>query len=104
MDCKKPLRIDEMPHCVHATFEKNDEMPQHDCAVHRFTRDEFINKNLKETITITLEEYKELLVIKGKYEESKNGKNVIFPTYPNVPYKYPYQIETIPINGTKITC
>lgn len=31
---------------------------------------------MQETITIPLEEYKELLVIKGKYEELK-GNNVI---------------------------
>ena len=31
---------------------------------------------MQEVITITMEEYKELLVIKGKYEESK-GNNVI---------------------------
>lgn len=95
MDCK------EMPHCLHATFGKNDEMPQHDCSAHYFTYDEFINK--KEIITIPMEEYKELLIIKGKYEELKNGKGITFPTYPSNPYKYPYQIETIPMDGTKIT-
>ena len=58
---------------------------------------------MQETITISLEEYKELLMIKGKYEESKNGKSVTFPTYPSNPYKYPYQIEIIPMDGTKIT-
>ena len=39
-----------------------------------------------EKITIPLEEYKELLIIKGKYEELKSQK-----------------IETIPFNKTKIT-
>ena len=58
---------------------------------------------MQETITISLEEYKELLVIKGKYEELKNGKGITFPTYPSNPYKYPYQIETIPMDGKKIT-
>lgn len=81
----------------------HNKMPQHDCAVHCFTCDEFINKDLKETITISLEEYKELLVIKGKYEELKNGKSVTFPTYPSNPYKYPYQIKIIPMDGIKIT-
>ena len=32
----------------------------------------------KETILITLEEYKELLMIKGKYEELKSLYNPIF--------------------------
>ena len=60
---------------------------------------------MQEIITISLEEYKELLIIKGKYEELKNAKSVsTFPTYPNEVYRYPYQIETIPLNGTKITC
>ena len=30
-----------------------------------------------ETITITLKEYKELLIIKGRYEELKEGKKEI---------------------------
>ena len=60
---------------------------------------------MQEIITITLEEYKELLIIKGKYEEIKNTKSgITFPTYPNEVYRYPYQIETVPLNGTKITC
>ena len=56
---------------------------------------------MQEVITISMEEYKELLVIKGKYEELKNGKNITFPTYPSNPYRYPYQIETIPMDGIK---
>ena len=59
---------------------------------------------MQEVITISMEEYKELLVIKGKYKELKNGKNITFPTYPSNPYRYPYQIETIPMDGIKITC
>ena len=54
---------------------------------------------MQETITIPLEEYKELLVIKGKYEELKIDKSIsTFPTYPNITYlnsevfKYPYKI------------
>ena len=48
---------------------------------------------MQETITISLEEYKELLMIKGKYEESKNGKSVTSPTYLNSEiFKYPYKI------------
>jgi len=47
----------------------------------------------KQLITIELEEYKELLIIKGKYEELSKKNNTI--TY--VPYK---QNETTP-SGTK---
>lgn len=58
----------------------------------------------KETITITLEEYKELLIIKGKYEELKNiyCSSLIYPkttvTYrdlnkdDNKESKYPYKV------------
>lgn len=72
------------------------EMPQHDCSTHCFTCDDF---NKKETIIIPLEEYKELLITKGKYEELKSDKSIsTFPTYPNITYlnsevfKYPYKI------------
>ena len=59
---------------------------------------------MQETVTISLEEYKELLVTKGKYEEAKGKKSVnVFPTYPNGFFKYPYQIDTIPTNDTNIT-
>ena len=34
---------------------------------------------MNETITITMEEYKELLIIKGKYEELKS-RQIIQPT------------------------
>ena len=44
---------------------------------------------MQEVITISMEEYKELLVIKGKYEELKNKKNITFATYPSNPYRYP---------------
>lgn len=37
-----------------------------------------IKLNDKETITISLEEYKELLIIKGKYEELKKQQPLIF--------------------------
>lgn len=36
---------------------------------------------MQETITITLEEYKELLMIKGKYEELKS-KSLVKLNYP----------------------
>ena len=72
------------------------EMPQHDCSAHCFACDDF---NKKETIIIPLEEYKELLITKGKYEELKIDKSIsTFPTYPNITYlnsevfKYPYKI------------
>lgn len=34
----------------------------------------------KETITISMEEYKELLIIKGKYEELKTLYSPYYPT------------------------
>lgn len=46
-----------------------------------------IDEELK-TITITLEEYKELLIIKGKYEElSKRCKKPTNTYNPNIPYR-----------------
>jgi len=33
--------------------------------------------NIEEKVLISMEEYKELLVIKGKYEELKNTKEII---------------------------
>ncbi len=39
----------------------------------------------EETITITLEEYKELLMIKGKYEELKSL--YVPTTYPKITYR-----------------
>lgn len=72
----------------------HNKMPQHDCAVHCFTCDEFINKDLKETITISLEEYKELLMIKGKYEESKTQNIINIPSVwqDRIKYEYPYKV------------
>lgn len=61
---------------------------------------------MQETITITLEEYKELLIIKGKYEELKSKQsnqeskqsNQVLPntillkeTKEEIP-KYPYRV------------
>lgn len=51
--------------------------------------------NKEKTITITLEEYKELLIIKGKYEELKNNQPI--------PYNYPGNITWTDENGKKIT-
>lgn len=45
----------------------------------------------KETITIPLEEYKELLIIKGKYLANQGVINYPFypiQTYPTYPYYY----------------
>lgn len=51
---------------------------------------------MQETITIPMEEYKELLITRGKYEELKGKESVsTFPTYPNINseiFKYPYKI------------
>lgn len=56
---------------------------------------------MQETITIPMEEYKELLITRGKYEELKGKESVsTFPIYPNITYlnsevfKYPYKIES----------
>lgn len=53
--------------------------------------------NKEDMITITLEEYKELLIIKGKYEELKSN-HVSFPvnrqiiTYDGKPIIEPYKV------------
>ena len=46
-------------------------------------------------ISIPLEEYKELLIIKGKYEELKSQTNtIVWPTKPNITYTgTPWQPE-----------
>lgn len=60
-------------------------------------------------ITISMEEYKELLIIKGKYEELKSNQitNPIImkePTLSN-PYTYKYDTcEELPKPPYKITC
>lgn len=54
---------------------------------------------MQETITITLEEYKELLIIKGKYEELKEKQSsqalpntiLLKETKEEIP-KYPYKV------------
>lgn len=54
---------------------------------------------MQETITITLEEYKELLIIKGKYEELKSQ------TTPHIEIpSITYTGETIPKYPYKVTC
>lgn len=57
---------------------------------------------MQEVITISLEEYKELLVIKGKYEELKSKENQI--SIASVWQNNSYETTTVPLNETKITC
>lgn len=49
---------------------------------------------MQETITISMEEYKELLIIKGKYEELKNKNIISIPSVWNdgIKYEYPYKV------------
>lgn len=62
----------------------------------------------EEGITITMEEYKELLMIKGKYEELKEQQTItkyIPPTYPTI---YPtltkdYSKEPIQVYKTEVS-
>lgn len=58
-----------------------------------------INEELN-TITITLEEYKELLIIKGKYEELKSNYTPII--YPKITYRETKNNELTP--PYKVTC
>lgn len=56
-------------------------------------------------ITISLEEYKELLMIKGKYEELKEDyaiKNTI--NWNGTPITYLSSKETTPYEPYKVTC
>ena len=54
---------------------------------------------MENTITISLEEYKELLIIKGKYEELKSQ------TTPHIEIpSITYTGETIPKYSYKVTC
>ena len=56
-------------------------------------------------ISIPLEEYKDLLIIKGKYEELKSQTNtIVWPTKPNITYTgtpwHPKEDE----KGITVTC
>ena len=66
---------------------------------------EVITKHIDElkTITISLEEYKELLIIKGKYEELKESTPVHIPslTDPFTP-RYLYKITCDKESGNHI--
>lgn len=55
----------------------------------------------EEKITINLREYKDLLVIKGKYDELKNNQSLPPPIYPskitfpddkNKLFEFPYEV------------
>ena len=51
---------------------------------------------MENKITITLEEYKELLIIKGKYEELKSNQNqlhgITYRGNDNKTFEYPYKV------------
>lgn len=49
---------------------------------------------MQETITIPMEEYKELLIIKGKYEELKSKNIISIPSVwkDRIKYEYPYKM------------
>ena len=54
-----------------------------------------------ENITIPMEEYKELLITKGKYEELKS-QQILKPTYTGI--KDLREKYTVPESPYKITC
>lgn len=57
--------------------------------------------NKEETIVITMEEYKELLIIKGKYEELKS---LYTPqTYPKITYRGEFKDNEL-TPPYKVTC
>ena len=57
---------------------------------------------MQESITIPFEEYKELLIIKGKYEELKSQQNIYYA--PNItPLLRKDDSEIVP-RDMKITC
>lgn len=62
-------------------------------------------ETVKETITISMEEYKELIMIKGKYEELKSLYQYPIHVYPktNITYR-DFNNEKDLIPPYKITC
>ena len=57
-----------------------------------------------ETITITLKEYKELLIIKGKYEELKERQQITYvPWRTNITYNTDDLFEK-EVKPYKVTC
>ena len=57
---------------------------------------------MEDKITIPIEEYKELLIIKGKYEELKDKNRTII--YKDLGIDKNTNIPTIPAETYKITC
>lgn len=58
-----------------------------------------------ETITITLKEYKELLIIKGKYEELKERQQITYvPWRTNITYKNTDELFEKEVKPYKVTC
>lgn len=61
--------------------------------------------NDEATITITLEEYKELLVIKGKYEELKERQQITYvPWRTNITYTNAGDLFEKEVKPYKVTC
>lgn len=58
---------------------------------------------MNKEITISMEEYKELLIIKGKYEELKEQQK---PIYTGISFNGEpvYKENKIPIEPYKVTC
>lgn len=57
------------------------------------------------TITITMEEYKELLIIKGKYEELKERQQITYvPWLTNITYKNTDDLFEKEVKPYKVTC
>ena len=58
-----------------------------------------------ETITITLKEYKELLIIKGKYEELKERQQITYvPWRTNITYTNTDDLFEKEVKPYKVTC
>ena len=57
-----------------------------------------------EEITIIMEEYKELLIIKGKYEELKSNQSGMWWNKPTLTRTLYGSGEPLPENPIKITC
>ena len=74
-ECNSPLKYNEVglcKECEEKMMKEYEEIKQK--GVEKGTME---NKE----ITISMEEYKELLIIKGKYEELKSQQTIIKPNY-----------------------
>ena len=61
--------------------------------------------NDEATITITMEEYKELLIIKGKYEELKESQQITYvPWRTNITYTNTDDFFEKEVKPYKVTC